>query len=113
MTLSADLATYVASVAVEDFGSPINTYAPASPDDLDQPWVRTGPLNHVYVDYNNLNNYPAGNTASVNVSTDGGLTYTTTVIDRIGGTVGQDAPAARLDVNGSPSYPLFPRLDPT
>src|SRR5437763_6862732 len=29
MTLDADLATYVGSVAVEDFGAPINTYAPA------------------------------------------------------------------------------------
>src|SRR5205085_4419293 len=109
MTLDADLATYVGSVAVEDFGTPINTYAPASPDDLDQPWVRTGPLDHVYVAYNNLNNYPAGNTASVNVSTDGGVTYTTNIIDRVGGTVGQDAPAVRLDVNGNRSYAIFTR----
>src|SRR5436190_8171069 len=109
MTLNSDLSTYVGSVAVEDFGSPINTYAPASPDYLDQPWVRAGPLNHLYVAYNNLNNYPAGNTASVNVSADGGLTYTTTVLDRIGGIVGQDAPAVRLDVSGSRSYAIFTR----
>ena len=109
MTLNADLATYSGTISSTGFGAPINTYAPANPDDLDQPWIRTGPSNHVYVAYNNLNNYPAGNTASVNVSTDGGATYTTTIIDRIGGTEGQDAPAVRLDVNGSHSYAIFTR----
>jgi hypothetical protein len=109
MTLNADLATYAGTISSTGFGAPINTYAPANPDDLDQPWIRTGPSNHVYVAYNNLNNYPAGNTASVNVSTDGGATYATTIIDRVGGTEGQDAPAVRLDVNGSHSYAIFTR----
>jgi Hint domain len=109
MTLNSDLATYAGTVSSSGFGAAINTYAPANPDDLDQPWIRTGPFNHVYVAYNNLNNYPAGNTASVNVSTDGGATYTTTVIDRIGGAEGQDAPAVRLDVSGSRSYAIFTR----
>jgi hypothetical protein len=108
MTLSGELATYSGSVT-GDFGSPINTFASTGSDELDQPWIRTGPSDHVYVAYNNLNNYPAGNTASVNVSTDGGATYTPTVIDRIGATAGQDAPAVRLDVNGSRSYAIFTR----
>jgi hypothetical protein len=108
MTLSGDLATYSGSVT-GDFGSPINTFASTGSDELDQPWIRTGPSDHVYVAYNNLNNYPAGNTASVNVSTNGGLNYTATVIDRIGGAAGQDAPSVRLDVNGSRSYAIFTR----
>src|SRR5437879_7201197 len=102
MTLDADLATYVGSVAVEDFGTPINTFAPQSPDDLDQPWVRTGPSDHVYVAYNNLNTFP-GKSASVNVSADGGSTYTPVVIEQVTPTAppagaGQDAPAVRLAV---------------
>jgi hypothetical protein len=51
----------------------------------------------------------AGDTASVNVSTDGGHTFTPTVIDRIGGAQGQDAPAVRLDVNGDRVYAIYTR----
>ena len=71
---------------------------PQRADSLDQPWLRTGPSSHVYVGYNNLNfatqiidgesgGAPAtsnGGTASVNVSTDGGINFTPIVIDRVG-----------------------------
>jgi hypothetical protein len=109
MTPNADFTTYAGTTSSTGFSSPISTFAPAHPDNLDQPWIRTGPSNHVYVSYNNLNNYPAGDTASVNVSTDGGHTFTPTVIDRIGGAQGQDAPAVRLDVNGDRVYAIYTR----
>lgn len=89
-----------------------NTFAPVSPDDLDQPWIRTGPSSHVYVAYNNLNNFnPSGpgKTASVNVSIDGGQTFTPATIDRVGGGAGQDAPAVRVAVNGNTVYAGFTR----
>src|SRR5260370_34206113 len=56
LTYSGDIATYSGTTSSGGFGTAINTYAPVTPDDLDQPWIRTGPSNHVYVAYNNLNN---------------------------------------------------------
>ena len=83
---------------------------------LDQPWIRTGPSGHVYLAYNNLNLATSagggGGTASVNVSNDGGTTYTAVVIDKVGSPVaGQDAPAVRVAVNGSTVYAAFIRWD--
>src|SRR5690348_5249891 len=57
MTLKADFETYEGTTSSTGFGSPINTFAPANPDNLDQPWIRTGPSDHVYISYNNLNNF--------------------------------------------------------
>ncbi len=112
---SLDIKTYSATTSV---GGLINTFAPNNPDDIDQPWVRTGPSNHVYVGYNNHNNFGTGlgqgKTASVNVSTDGGTTFTPVVIDRVGqaaGGPGQDGPEVRLAVNGSTVYAAFTRWD--
>ena len=113
MTLNADFQTYSGTTSSTGFGSPINTFAPANPDNLDQPWIRTGPSDHVYVSYNNLNNFGSGDTASINVSTDGGQNFTPTIIDQTGGTVGQDAPAVRLDVNGDRVYAIFTRWNTT
>ncbi len=118
LTTTFDIPTYTGTTSSGGFGTPINTFAPQNPDDLDQPWIRTGPSNHVYVAYNNLNNFDTGagqgKTASVNVSTDGGNTYTPVVIDRVGqvaGGPGQDAPAVRVAVNGSTVYAAFTRWD--
>jgi hypothetical protein len=88
------------------FGAPINTFNPSH--DLDQPWIRTGPSNHVYVGYNDLS-AASGKTASVLVSTNGGSTYTPVTLDRVGGAVGQDAPSIRLAVNGNTAYAVFTR----
>jgi hypothetical protein len=57
LTYSGDISTYSGTTTSSGFGTAINTYAPVTPDDLDQPWIRTGPSNHVYVAYNNLNNF--------------------------------------------------------
>jgi hypothetical protein len=77
----------------------------------DQPWIRTGPADHVYVAFNDLGQFNPGNgrTASVNVSTDGGSNYTTVSLDRVGAAVGQDDPAVRVAVNGSRVYAVFDR----
>jgi hypothetical protein len=100
--------TYSGTTTSAGFGSPINTYNPRH--DLDQPWIRTGPSNHVYVAYNDLS-AAAGKTASVLVSTNGGSTYTPVTLDRVGAgaAVGQDAPSIRLAVNGNTAYAVFTR----
>jgi hypothetical protein len=92
-------------------GVPINHYVGSNLND--QPWLRTGPSNHVYVAYNDLGktlgNGGNGGTASVNVSTDGGSTYTIVTLDRVGAAAGQDDPAVRVAVNGSRVYAVFDR----
>jgi FG-GAP-like repeat len=87
------------------FGAPINHYTGSN--DNDQPWIRTGPANHVYVGFND-DGASAGKEASVNVSTDGGSSYTTVTVDRVGGLNG-DSPAVRIAVNGSRVYAIFNR----
>ena len=105
-----DILTYSATTTSAGFGGPIDTFKPQIVDSLDQPWIRTGPSGHVYVSYNNLNNGGgAGQTASVNVSTDGGNTVTPVVIERGTAGAGQDAPAVRLAVNGNTVYAAFTR----
>src|SRR5262249_38900197 len=100
--------TYSGTATSGGFGSPINTFNPRH--GLDQPWIRTGPSNHVYVAYNDLS-AAAGKTASVLVSTNGGVTYTPVALDRVGAgaAVGQDAPSIRLAVNGGTAYAVFTR----
>ena len=75
---------------------------------LDQPWVRTGPSNHVYVGYNDLS-MGGGRTASMLVSINGGTTYTAETLDRVGAPGFQDSPSIREAVNGSTVYAVFER----
>jgi hypothetical protein len=104
----ADIRTFSGTTAASNFGSAINTF-PA--DGNDQPWIRTGPSDHVYVGFNAK--IPNPNSATVNVSTNGGLDYQALPIDRVGATAGplgpQDAPEVRLAVNGSTVYSVFTR----
>src|SRR5262245_15559757 len=105
-TTSADtIFTHSATVTDSGFGAPINHYTGSN--DNDQPWIRTGPSNHVYVGFND-DGASAGKNASVNVSTDGGSTYTTVTVDRVGSANG-DSPATRIAVNGSRVYAIFNR----
>jgi hypothetical protein len=105
-TTSADtIFTHSATVPGSGFGAPINHYTGSN--DNDQPWIRTGPSNHVYVGFND-DGASAGKNASVNVSTDGGSTYTTVTVDRVGSANG-DSPATRIAVNGSRVYAIFNR----
>lgn len=94
---------------------------------LDQPWIRTGPsvsgpAQNVYVAYNNLSNAGSGNgkTAAINVSTNDGNTYPTTVsLDPVGGkatcvsfsTCANDGPSVREAVNGGTVYAVYTRWD--
>src|SRR5262249_53518341 len=93
------------------FGSLINHYVGSNLND--QPWIRTGPSDHVYVAFNDLGktigNGGNGGTASVNVSTTGGANPTTVTLDRVGAAAGQDDPAVRVTVNGSRVYAVFDR----
>src|SRR5262245_55081601 len=93
------------------FGSLINHYVGSNLND--QPWIRTGPSDHVYVAFNDLGktigNGGNGGTASVNVSTTGGANPTTVTLDRVGAAAGQDDPAVRVAVNGSRVYAVFDR----
>jgi hypothetical protein len=105
-------------IGMPDFG-PINTHSAftqlnnyVGSNRNDQPWIRTGPADHVYVAFNDLGQFNPGNgrTASVNVSTDGGVNYAPPVrLDRVGAAVGQDDPAVRVAVNGSRVYAVFDR----
>ena len=104
--------TYSGTTAASNFGAPINVF---SGDDLDQPWIRTGPSNHVYVAYNDLDKAgPSdggtgnGGTASVLISNDGGNTYRSVTLDRVGDPF-QDDPSVRLAVNGNTVYGVFVR----
>lgn len=81
------------------FNTNLNNFNPPAP--LDQPWVRSGPSNRVYVGYNNLANVGPGEggsgtgaTANVNVSTNGGASYSAKSIDTVGGRF-QDSPQIR------------------
>ena len=97
------------SINGTSFNNNLNNFNP--PARLDQPWIRTGPSNHVYVGYNNLSNFGGGNgkTATINVSTNGGMTYTPKVIETVTPTSGQDAPSIREAVNGNTVYAVFTR----
>ena len=88
------------------FNNNLNNFNPSG--DLDQPWIRTGPNNRVYVAYNDLTNFP-GKSASLNVSTDGGATYTSKLIETVVPGAGQDGPSVRQAVNGNTVYAVFAR----
>jgi streptogramin lyase len=108
---TTEIRTYSGTSAGSNFGSPIQTFNPSPSRDLDQPWMRTGPSNHVYVTYNDLTASPK--TASVLVSTDGGSHYTSFTLDRVGGSApsgfAQDAPTVRSAANGNTVYAVFTR----
>jgi hypothetical protein len=104
-------------IGMPDFG-PIDTHSALTQlnhyvgsNRNDQPWIRTGLSDHVYVAFNDLGLFNPGNgrTASVNVSTTGGANPTTVGLDRVGAVVGQDDPAVRVAVNGSRVYAVFDR----
>lgn len=90
-----------------NFGSAINTFNPGQ--NLDQPWIRTGPSGQTYVAYNNLSN-AAGKTASIIVSGNNGSSYASQVtLETVAPVGGQDAPSVRTAVNGSTVYAAFTR----
>ena len=109
---TSEINTYSGTSAGSNFGSPINTFNPSPSHDMDQPWMRTGRSNYVYVTYNDLS-ATGGKTASVLVSSDGGSHYTSFTLDRVGGTApfgfAQDAPTVRSAVNGNTVYAVFTR----
>jgi hypothetical protein len=87
---------------------------------LDQPWIRTGPSNHVYVGYNDLSFAGSdvtplgtgnGATAFVLVYPNGLSTPAKDVkavpIDRLPSTKASDSPEVRLAVNGNTVYAAF------
>src|SRR5262249_11848721 len=82
---TAEINTYSGTSAGSNFGSPINIFDQVPSHDLDQPWIRTGPSNHVYVTYNDLS-ASGGRTASILVSPVGGFNLTVSSnLDRVGG----------------------------
>jgi len=93
--------TYFEPTGGSSFGAPINQFAPGHV--VDQPWVRTGPSNHVYVGFNDFNSV-----ASMLVSVNGGVNYTQITLDRVGAGI-QDNPSIREAVNGSTVYAIFER----
>lgn len=97
--------TYSTTVATGFFANPIQTFPGPG---LDQPWLVTGPNNHVYYTFNDTG-APGGRSAQINVSTDNGQSYTNYTLDRVGGSAGQDDPAVRDAVNGNVVYAVFDR----
>ena len=91
-----------------NFGAAINTSPLQS---VDQPWIRTGPGGQTYVASNNFNAANAGGkTASIEVSSNNGVTYSPTIVlETVSPTGGQDAPSVRQAVNGSTVYAAFTR----
>jgi hypothetical protein len=79
-----------------DFLSPATMTLQASRADIDQPFVRTAQVasaDHVYVGLNDFD-APNGRTATVDVSLDGGATYTSRRIETRN-TAGQNGPSIR------------------
>jgi hypothetical protein len=104
--------TYSATLT-SGFGSPV-TFTGNNKND--QPWIRTGPSNRVYVAYNDptkagsdFGGSGGGKTANVLISTDGGASYRPPVpVDKVGTTLA-DGPPVRLAVNGNTVYAAFVR----
>src|SRR5262249_40419089 len=107
---TAEINIYSGAIAGSGYTQAVTgvTYNPGL--DLDQPWIRTGPSGHVYLTYNN-DSASDGKTASILVSTDGGLNYTSQTLDRVGGAAGFDAATVRTAVNGNTVYALFTRFN--
>src|SRR6516164_3763718 len=99
--LPGRISTFFEPTGGSSFGAPINQFAPGNA--VDQPWVRTGPSNHVYVGFNDFNSV-----ASMLVSVNGGVNYTQITLDRVGAGI-QDNPSIREAVNGSTVYAIFER----
>ena len=102
--------TFSSTVANMNFGNAINTFPPAgSARGLDQPWIETGPANHVYVGYNQAPSPTVpGATASILVSSDGGNTYGAPItLDQAPQL--RDDPSVREAVNGNTVYAVFDR----
>jgi hypothetical protein len=110
------IVTYSGTIDGSNFGSSINTFGAG----FDQPWIRTGPSNHVYIAYNDFSKVGAlanpvatgnGLTASVLVATDGFSNPQkppmAVVIDRLASTNLTDSPEVRLAVNGNTVYAAF------
>ena len=91
-----------------NFGAAINTSPLQS---VDQPWIRTGAGGQTYVTSNNFNAANAGGkTASIEVSSNNGVTYSPTIVlETASPAGGQDAPSVRTAVNGSTVYAAFTR----
>src|SRR5712691_6756303 len=88
----------------------------------DQPWIQTGrgldPVSglvkdRIYIGVNDLSNFDASSskTATVRLSTDGGLTFTNKVLETGTPTSGQDGPPVRVAVNGDKVYAVWARWD--
>src|SRR5262249_13264573 len=85
--------TYSVIVTDSGFGSRISTF-PGN-NNNDQPWIRTGPSNRVYVAYNDPSRTGPGfeggkgdgKTANVLVSTNGGTSYTSVAVEKVGTTL--------------------------
>src|SRR5262249_39776867 len=107
--LETQINTYFEPTGGSNFGAPIGVFFDTR--FLDQPWVRTGPSNHVYVGYNDLNLFGSNtHSASMLVSANGGVSYTPITLDRTGAGPGlQDSPSIREAVNGSRVYAVFER----
>src|SRR6185369_12923450 len=78
----------------------------------DQPWLEVaeaGGEDHVYVGFNDVSQMPR--TASVRYSLDSGLTWNSTVIERVTPGAGQDSPAVRVAAakDGHTVYAMFQR----
>jgi hypothetical protein len=90
---------------------PINTLSATSTPD--QPWLEAATVagqDHIYVGFNDLSQFPSGNTASLHYSTDGGATWQTVVIEQNGTpAVGQDGPNVREAIKGNTVYAIFQR----
>jgi hypothetical protein len=89
------------------FGAPVNTFNPNQ--NLDQPWIRTGPSGQTYEAYNNVSN-AGGRTASIRASSNNGATFASPItLETVNPAGGQDAPSVRQAVNGSTVYAAFTR----
>jgi hypothetical protein len=92
-----------------NFGAAINT-SPAQA--VDQPWLRTGPGGQTYLASNNFNAANAnGRTATIQVSSNNGVTYNTPIVlESVNPAGEQDSPSVRQAVNGSTVYAAFTRF---
>jgi len=107
--VGTEIKTFFEATGGTGFDSPsINTFN--NGHFLDQPWVRTGPSDHVYVGYNDISAAVGGKQASMLVSTNGGANYTSVTLDRVGAGI-QDSPSIREAVNGDVVYAVFERLN--
>ena len=89
----------------------------------DQPWLQTGrgvdPVSgtvkdRVYIGFNDLSNSgfgTNGQTATVRISTDGGVTFTNKVLETVTPALRQDGPPVRVAVNGDKVYAVWARWD--